>query len=197
MFSLYLVLEELSGQQPIFSQRLLTVSMSDEHMDAYTEHCQALQETGFWGKQGAGALVLSRKTGRLLIQQRSELVLEPLTWGTWGGAVDPEESPVEALIRELKEEGVLLDPKGSDVYPAFVFRHPSGFTYHNFIVVVDDEFDPMITDETHAYQWTTEASLPTPLHPGLSLLLSDPNTIELIESLRPQSHYIEYEGPSL
>jgi hypothetical protein len=46
-------------------------------------------DSGFWGNRGAGCIIRARDTGRMLVGLRSEEVDEPLTLGTWGGAVDP------------------------------------------------------------------------------------------------------------
>ena len=53
-----------------------------------SDHAEALQQTGFWGRAGAGVLFLARDTGRILIAHRSADVEQPDTWGTWGGAID-------------------------------------------------------------------------------------------------------------
>ncbi len=44
------------------------------------------------------------KDGRILITQRPEDVPLPLRWEFPGGKLEPDESPEECLIRELKEE---------------------------------------------------------------------------------------------
>ena len=49
------------------------------------EHAETLAKTGFWGKQGAGSLVVAKDTGRILLAHRSRAVEQPNTWGVWGG----------------------------------------------------------------------------------------------------------------
>ena len=65
------------------------------------DHRKALSDTGFWGKQGAGCIILCRSTKRFLLPLRSSYVREPNTWGVWGGAIDSDEDPQIAAEREL------------------------------------------------------------------------------------------------
>jgi hypothetical protein len=62
-----------------------------------SEHRDALKQTGFWGRQGAGCIFLALDTERLCIAHRSRKVEQPGTWGTWGGAIDSFESPEKTL----------------------------------------------------------------------------------------------------
>jgi 8-oxo-dGTP pyrophosphatase MutT (NUDIX family) len=133
------------------------------------EHGQALRTTGFWGKQGAGSIVLARSTGKLLIPHRSNSVQEPNTWGVWGGAIDSDEDPMEAAKRELQEEAEYHGP--ITMIPLSVFQKGS-FKYYNFLAIVDDEFEPTLNWETQDYVWTDLDDMPEPLHFGLEWLLS-------------------------
>jgi 8-oxo-dGTP pyrophosphatase MutT (NUDIX family) len=133
------------------------------------EHAVALRNTGFWGQQGAGSIVLSKSTGRILLPHRSASVQEPNTWGVWGGAIDSSEDPKEAARRELEEEAGYDGP--ITMVPLSVFQK-GDFKYHNFLAVVDDEFSPSLNWETQSYVWTTLDDLPSPLHFGLKWVLS-------------------------
>ena len=55
-------------------------------------------------KSGAGALFISAKTGQALFSLRAPYKTHKLTWALWGGMIDGEETPKEALFRELEEE---------------------------------------------------------------------------------------------
>ena len=140
----------------------------------------ALRETGFWGRAAAGCLILARDSGRILIPHRSEHCQQPNTWGTWGGAIDQGESPQEAVLRELAEEAGFAAPE--EVIPLFVFRHDSGFRYHNFLVTVESEFEPRINWETQAFAWFGFGDWPEPAHFGLIALLSDADSLDVLES---------------
>lgn len=135
-------------------------------------HRSVLKQTGYWGHRGAGCLVLSRKTGRLLFNLRSAEVLEPHTYGTWGGAVDDGESRIQAVLRELREEAGYHGPV--KLYKMAVFTAPGGtFSYTNYIAVVDAEFDPTLDHESDGFKWVAFGKWPTPLHRGAKYLLKE------------------------
>lgn len=133
------------------------------------EHAAALHSTGFWGKQGAGCIILAKSTGRILLPHRSIHVQEPNTWGVWGGAIDSDEDPRSAARREAEEEAGY---SGSiQMIPLSVFSK-GDFRYHNFLAIVEDEFQPRLNWETQGFVWTTLDDLPSPLHFGLKYVLS-------------------------
>jgi 8-oxo-dGTP pyrophosphatase MutT (NUDIX family) len=132
-------------------------------------------DEGFWGNVGAGILPIARTTGRLLIAHRSGDVAEPYTWGVWGGKVDDEEvMDLEGEAkREFQEE---TGYSGSiKMYPAYVYRSQGGFEYHNFVGVIDDEFQPRYNWETQGHRWVTWDELQSlgSKHFGLDALLSN------------------------
>src|SRR5690349_10937683 len=110
----------------------VALSMSDD--DQEQEHQRTLEKTGFWGHQAAGCLFLAKNSGRLLFAHRSPDVSEPGTWGSWRGALDEGEAPVQGVTREIKEE---TQYNGRfQLVRLSTFSHPSGFQYHNFLAVV-------------------------------------------------------------
>lgn len=146
------------------------------------EHGEALRDTGFWGRAGAGVLFMSRNTGRILFPFRSGQVEQPHTWGTWGGAIDAGEHPAQAAAREAEEEAG-YNAKPDDIIPLYVFVDPkgSGFKYYNFLVLVPSEFDPALNWETEDSIWTTFGKWPEPLHFGAKGLLNDKASYDTIE----------------
>lgn len=132
------------------------------------EHRDALQKTGFWGKQGAGCIFLARDSKRILLPLRSQNVEEPGTFGVWGGAIDSEEDPKTAVEREVKEESGYNGTM--KLVPLVVFKKDS-FRYHNFLAIVDTEFVPDLNWETESYIWVNFGEWPHPLHFGLKYLI--------------------------
>jgi 8-oxo-dGTP pyrophosphatase MutT (NUDIX family) len=149
------------------------------------DHAQALDETGFWGSQGAGAVIFCVATGRLLLPLRSQSVQEPGTWGTWGGAMDEGHTPEQTVAKEIWEEAGYAGRM--QLIPLMVFEAPnSSFRYHNFLVVVPQEFEPSLNWETARAEWFPLDDLPEPLHFGLDSLLSDSPSMRKIHSLLPK-----------
>lgn len=145
------------------------------------EHRVALARTGRFGEQAAGAIMLARSTGRFMLMERSEDVLESGTYGGCGGAHKKNEAADAAARREIGEEtGWDGAPEDMVLIPALVYREP-GFTYSNFIAVVPEEFDPIYGWEAVGHVWCTTADLPSPLHFGIEALLADPWSRELLE----------------
>lgn len=150
------------------------------------DHAAALRRTGFWGQAAAGCLILALDTGRILIPHRSEHCQQPNTWGTWGGAIDRGESPEVAVLRELSEEAGFEAPV--DTIPLFVFRHESGFRYHNFLITAAREFEPRINWETEAFAWFEFGDWPRPAHFGLAAFLGDPHSLAVIERMSSRAN---------
>ncbi len=159
---------------------LINLIIEHEH-DAI--HKAELQKTGFWGAAGAGCIFVARSTGRILLCLRSKDVEEPGTWGNWGGAIDPGESPEEAVAREATEE--TGQPGPFETIPLYVFRKGS-FSYFNYLVVVDDEFTPTPPSdqnwETDGHQWCEFGKWPQPLHFGLQSLFRDTSSVQKIKT---------------
>ena len=143
-----------------------------------SEHSESLKKTGFWGKRAAGCIFLARSTDRILLAHRSDMVQEPNTFGTWGGALDGDETPIQGVAREVQEETEFY---GDVEYVKLsVFKHHSGFAYHNFLAVVNKQFTPQLNWETQDFKWVTLGHWPQPLHPGLKLLLDTKSNLDII-----------------
>ena len=123
----------------------------------------------FWGNVGAGILPIAKDTGRILLPLRSKYVNEPNTWGVWGGKIESGENPKEAALREFKEE---TKYHGSvEMIDAYVFK-AKGFSYYNYIGILDNEFNPSLDWETESYEWVEFEDLNNyDLHFGLNGLL--------------------------
>lgn len=114
---------------------------------------------------GCGALIYSVRTKRYLFLLRNQK-RHAGYWGLVGGGVEPNESPVEALHREILEE-INLETF-DQLIPLEKFTSDAGnFEYHTYLITVEDEFVPKLNDEHRGYAWTTIDDHPNPLHPGV------------------------------
>jgi len=158
------------------------------------DHQRALDQTGFWGKRGAGAIFLAKKTGRLLIAHRSKHVEQPGTWGTWGGAIDLDETPKDAVEREVREESGYNGR--FKLVPLYVFKSGT-FQYHNFLVMVDEEFTPRLDWENQGYEWVEYGNWPEPMHFGLKELIQHSgNEIKKYVDMSDQDKELFMESPA-
>src|SRR3989344_4991568 len=53
---------------------------------------------------GYSGAILKNKEGKILFQLRDEKGKNPNRWGLFGGGINKDETPIKALIREIKEE---------------------------------------------------------------------------------------------
>ena len=151
-----------------------------EYDPADDPHYEALEKTGFFGYQAAGALIIARRTGRMLLQRRSTQVLQPGDWGCCSGAHHDDELPEDAARREMREETGWNGPdEDVEIHPAYVFSS-GDFVFRNHIAIIDDEFEPLLGWESDKYIWCTRENLPDPLHFGIAALLADPTSLDII-----------------
>lgn len=128
-------------------------------------------------KLAAGALFRAKDTGRYAAALRSKKCDTPGTWSPVGGSAQDKEGPVEALIREVKEEaGIHI--KDNQLEPLDVFKK-KGFQYHTYLCHVDKESDIddnlKLNDENDKMTWFHHHSPPSPLHPGFQETLNKPH----------------------
>lgn len=142
----------------------------------YDEDDFSQEEPKYWGSEAAGCIFIAKNTGRILLAKRSgeddpELgVMEPGTWGTWGGKLDWGEKPKDAVVREVDEE---VGYEG-EYKLAFLWTYKDseeGFEYHNFLVLVPYEFTPKLNWENETSKWVEFGQWPHPMHFGLKALL--------------------------
>ena len=87
-----------------------------------------------WGLFGAAGLLLIRDQS-ILLQHRAPWVHNGDTWGIPGGARDSHETPVEAALREAREE-IGIDTNLVTAIDDFVDDHGS-WSYHTIIAKAD------------------------------------------------------------
>lgn len=144
----------------------------------YDEDEFSQEEPKYWGSEAAGCIFIAKDTGRILLAKRSSEedpemgVMEPGTWGTWGGKVDWGENPKDAVVREVEEE-VGYD---GEYKLAFLWTYSDpeeGFEYHNFLALVPHEFKPKLNWENESSRWVEFGEWPKPLHFGLKALIQN------------------------
>ena len=116
--------------------------------------------------ESAGAFIYCINTRRYLFLLRNNSKYSG-TWGVVGGKIEPNELATSSLLREIQEElgGSIDDPK---IIPIEKFTSDNGnFTYHTYLMPVDDEFIPQLNEEHRGYCWTHLTDHPKPLHPGV------------------------------
>lgn len=147
------------------------------------EHGETLQRTGYWGKKAAGCIIVSRGTGRILLTERSQYVLEPLTWGVIGGAIDPGENEKNAVVREVYEEvGKHIDINTLRVLYTYTDNNVS-FKYTTYVGTVDTEFEPLLNWENNQTNWFEFGDWPSPMHYGLEAIVANDTASGILKSL--------------
>jgi 8-oxo-dGTP pyrophosphatase MutT (NUDIX family) len=117
-------------------------------------------------KEGCGALIYCTLTRRYLFLLRNDGKF-PNTWGIAGGKIEPNETILQGLEREINEElGGQID--GAKIIPIEKYTSNNNrFIYHTFLIKVEEEFVPILNHEHIGYCWVPIDLHPTPLHPGV------------------------------
>jgi len=116
--------------------------------------------------EGVGALVYAKSTNRYLFLLRNKS-RQNGHWGIVGGKIDPGETVIQALVREIQEE-IGQDYGNNKFIPLETFTADNQkFVYYTFLVTVEDEFVPTLNEEHRGYCWVELNDYPKPLHPGL------------------------------
>lgn len=155
--------------------------LMEDNTDYEKQNRETLKQTGFWGTQGAGCLIFCKENGKFLFPKRSFAVEQPGTYGTWGGAIDGNISPEDAVKQEVHEEAGYNG--NMKLIPLFIFKKDN-FRYYNFLAIVDNVFTPKLNWETESTVWTTLDNLPEPLHFGVKGVLNDPKSYEILKKVQ-------------
>lgn len=141
----------------------------------------------------ASYIVLARETGRMLLSNRSDFVQEPGTWGAWSVAIDAEDDPGPSVLRELQAEVGLS--QAAVLHPLFVNEQGTS-RLHNYLVIVDQEFEPELSWESQGSSWVNLESLPQNLHTGLQAVFADQASLSVIQAGYGRSRALGVAGTS-
>ncbi len=115
--------------------------------------------------QAASAGILYRTGGRVLLLKRSaKAEAHPGTWAFPAGHIEPGEGPLEAAVRESKEETGHAPQSGLSLLSA-----KDGFT---LFLCEDPAFFPLLNEEHDGYVWSSADDLPQPMHPAAAEALA-------------------------
>jgi 8-oxo-dGTP pyrophosphatase MutT (NUDIX family) len=131
-------------------------------------------------KIAVGTLFVCIKTKRVLLNLRADHKTHPSQWSLFGGMIENDETPKDALYRELTEEMSFL-PDITKIYPFDVYQSKDKhFKYISFISIVEEEFIPELNSESTGYCWTNLGTWPKPMHQGARISFCNHKAIERI-----------------
>lgn len=137
-------------------------------------------------KMGVGTLIVSTKTRRVLLNMRAPHKTHAMQWALFGGMVEKDEQPKDALMRELTEEMNFI-PDIEKLYPFDVYQSRDGhFKYYSFVAVVVDEFIPVLNNENCGYCWINLGDWPRPMHQGARISFCNLKATERINMILTQ-----------
>ena len=130
----------------------------------------------------SGALFYALKTKRFLFLHRTQSKKNNV-WGLVGGRGAVDESPIDALHREIKEE-IGTTPKSVKTIPLETFvSTDEKFNFHTYLIVVKEEFIPDLNEEHDGYSWASFSKYPKPLHQGLRNTLQNKTNITKLQTV--------------
>ncbi len=122
-------------------------------------------------KPGAKAIVVYQGKICLVLRDNNPAIANPNKWNTPGGAIEEDETPREAMLRELKEE-INLD--ATDLIETGVTTYADGSVVHRYFVpVTEGQFASIyLVHEGQKLEWfTLEEALKLVDTPHLSIYL--------------------------
>lgn len=140
----------------------------------------------------SGALFYSLNTKRFLLLHRTQSKQKNV-WGLVGGTNGKDELPWPALQREIAEE-IGNTSKIIKTIPLETFvSTDEKFSFHTYLVVVKEEFLPILNEEHDGYAWVTFGKWPKPLHMGLRNTLQNKTNQTKLETVFNLIEYLEQE----
>lgn len=94
--------------------------------------------------------------------------------------------PKDALFRELKEEMGFV-PDISKIYPFDIYESKDKhFRYYTFVCIVEEEFLPILNNESAGYAWTQIGVWPKPMHEGAKLSFCKKKSMDKLQMILDQ-----------
>jgi len=120
---------------------------------------------------GAGILAFEKSTGKILFGRRGMKGEQPNTWSPFGGTFEKEDQmPRNTAIREFKEETGCKCSFQLSKMPYYI-NDGNQLRFYTYLAIFDNEFTPIINQESMDYQWFDLNSLPENLHPGVQEMM--------------------------
>lgn len=131
----------------------------------------------------SGALFVAKSTKRFLFLLRTQGKTAG-TWGIVGGKREPSDvTPYDTLTREMSEEIGHVPPIGKIIPLELFTSSDCNFHYNTYIMIVENEFVPILNEEHSGYAWCNYDFWPKPLHRGVKNSLGNRVTKAKIELL--------------
>jgi len=129
----------------------------------------------------SGGLILARDTKRFLFLLRTQGKTAG-TWGLVGGKKEPQDdTPYDVLKREIVEE-IGVTPAIKKAIPLELFTsNDYNFQYNTYVIIVEQEFTPILNIEHSGYAWVGYDHWPKPLHQGVKNSLNNKITKAKLE----------------
>ena len=144
-----------------------------------------------WHWITATALLVDRE-GKFLLQHRDDKpeIANPGLWGSFGGRIDPYETPEDGFLRELQEE-LGWQPSKYELYSAVGYRPKEDQSRRNLVYIygalVDVPLEQLVLGEGQGMALFAPAALPETTVPELRVLIEEFVGSEGYEKLRYSS----------
>lgn len=139
-----------------------------------------IMEQGVLGARddrAAGILFVDPRRHLVFLTLRSDEVAQPGFWGIPGGKVESGETPLEAAIRETREE---VGSVPAHRMVGRTHRRYGSFLFTTFIAHVTsrvvDTFTPLLNEESSDAAWFKIDYLPSPMLPNVITVVGSLNT---------------------
>ena len=137
-------------------------------------------------KTGVGTIFVSTKTNRVLLNLRAAHKTHSMCWSLWGGMMEGNEQPREALLRELTEEMGFV-PEIEKIDPFDIYQSKDRHVrYYSFVCIVEEEFIPELNIESCGYCWINLGDWPKPMHQGAKISFCNEKAIDKIRIILSQ-----------